>query len=92
MGFDTQCVPVALAVLVAVVDDVVVVTGGPPPVSVAVVPVVCADCVVSVDPTELSTGFLLQARGAASTRAAATAATSDARILLCIVPPSGNDN
>jgi hypothetical protein len=65
-----------------------VVTGVPPPVSVAVVPVVCADCMVSVVPTELTADFLLQAR----TSATATAATSDARILLCIVPPSGSDN
>src|ERR1044071_7585194 len=41
MGFEFQCVPVALAVPVVPVA-LLVVTGGPPPVSVAVVPVVCA--------------------------------------------------
>jgi len=87
-------VPVAVVdvvVVVAAVPGALVVTGGPPPVSVAVVPVVCADVMVSVDPTELSAGFLRQPRGAARTSATAAAATSDARVLLCIDSPSARN-
>src|ERR1051325_8951808 len=46
---------------------------------------------VSVEPVELSVAFFRHPRGAARTSATAAAAASDARILLCIVPPSGND-
>src|SRR4029079_9915226 len=46
---------------------------------------------VSVEPVELSAGFFRHPRGAARTSATAAAAASDARTLLCIVPPSGND-